>query len=95
MSAQAARRVAAALTSKGFVERDVHHKRYHFIYQGRDVGVSTKISHGADSIGPALISQMRKQMRLASNADFADFVECSLSRDDYVAILKSQGVIPN
>jgi len=88
-----ARDVDAALLRKGFVKRHGDHTYYHFKYKGRDVGVSTKISHGEREIGQGLIKRMRAQMRLENNADFARFVECPLTLEEYVALLKRLRVV--
>ncbi len=87
------REVAAALMSKGFEKRENDHTHYHFIYEGRDIGVSTKISHGEREIGIGLVKRMRQQMRLDSNSDFARFVSCSLTHGEYIEVLKRHGVI--
>ena len=88
-----ARDVDAALLRKGFVKRHGDHAYYHFKYRGRDVGVSTKISHGEKEIGLGLIKRMRAQMRPEANADFARFVECPLTLEEYVAILMRLGIL--
>jgi predicted RNA binding protein YcfA (HicA-like mRNA interferase family) len=89
-----ARSVAAALTRKGFVKRENDHTHYHFRHAGKDVGVATMISHGEKEIGVGLIKRMRAQLRLATNADFVRFVECPLTHEKYVGILKDQNIIP-
>ena len=89
-----ARDVATALTNKGFERRETHHTYFHFRHQGKDVGITTKISQGEREIGIGLAKRMRTQMKLQSNAEFGEFVECSLTREQYVLILKKQGIIP-
>lgn len=89
----AARDVKAALLRKGFTSRESHHTYFHFIHNGRDIGVTTKLSHGEREIGSPLISRMRMQMRLPSNAAFEQFVDCALSQDAYEQILRDQGLI--
>jgi predicted RNA binding protein YcfA (HicA-like mRNA interferase family) len=88
-----AREVAAALARKGFSERENDHTFYHYRYHGRDVGVSTKISHGEREIGIGLVKRMRAQMVLRSNAEFQRYVECPMSQEDYEQILREQGII--
>ena len=88
-----AREVDAALLRKGFVKRQGDHAYYHFKYRGCDVGVSTKISHGEKEIGPGLSKRMRAQMRLETNADFERFVDCPLTFEEYVALLKRLGIL--
>jgi predicted RNA binding protein YcfA (HicA-like mRNA interferase family) len=88
-----ARNVDAALLRKGFVKRQGDHAYYHFKYRGCDVGISTKISHGEKEIGPGLSKRMRAQMRLETNADFGRFVDCPMTFEEYVALLKRLGII--
>jgi hypothetical protein len=68
---------------------------FHFYHDGKDVGITTKISQGEREIGIGLIKRMRAQMRLRSNAEFAQFVECALSQAEYEQILRTLGIIPN
>ena len=88
-----AREVDAALLRKGFVKRQGDHAYYHRKYRGCDVGVSTKISHGEKEIGPGLSKRMRAQMRLETNVDFWRFVDCPLTFEEYVALLKRLRII--
>ncbi len=89
----AAREVAAALIRKGFEKRENDHTFFHLKYRGKDVGISTKISHGEREIRIGLVKRMRGQMMLATNADFGRFVECSLTYEAYIEMLKTQGII--
>lgn len=86
MSTFATRHVAAALQRKGFVLRESHHSFFHFLIDGKDVGISTKISRGEREIDDSLASRMRKQMKLGSSQDFRRFVDCPISLDEYVAL---------
>jgi hypothetical protein len=88
-----AREVDAALLRKGFVKRQGDHAYYHFKYRGCDVGVSTKISRGEREIGPSLSKRMRAQMRLETNSDFGRFVDCPLTIEEYVVLLKRLGIM--
>lgn len=88
-----AREVAGALARKGFEERENDHTFYHYRHKGRDIGVSTKISHGEREIRIGLVKRMRAQMALRSNAEFQRFVECPMSQAEYETILREQGLI--
>ncbi len=63
------------------------------MHNGRDVGVMTKISHGESEIGIGLVKRMRRQMWLTNNAEFGRFVDCPLTYEEYVGLLRAQGVI--
>jgi hypothetical protein len=73
--------------------RENDHTYYHFKYKGRDVCVSTMISHGEKGIGIGLVKRMRAQMRLATNVNFARLVERPQTLAEYMAILRAQHVI--
>jgi hypothetical protein len=88
-----ARDVEAALLRKGFTARESHHTMFHFIHDGKDVGVSTKISHGEREIGIGLVKRMRAQMRLRTNTEFQRFVECPMTKDEYEQVLCEEGVL--
>jgi hypothetical protein len=88
-----ARRIASALTRKGFVERESHHTFYHLHVNGKDAGVFTKISHGEREVGDALAKKMQKQMHLPNLAAFRDFVDCPMSAQEYLTTLRRAGII--
>ena len=88
-----ARDVAAALLRKGFEKRENDHTYFHFKYEGREVGVITKISHGEREIRLPLIKRMRMQLRLETNSQFERFIQCPLTHAEYVALLKSKAII--
>ena len=56
--------------------------------------VRTMTSHGKRSadIGDPILSRMAKQCHL-SNQEFRDFVDCSLSRNDYESVLVARDVL--
>ena len=87
------RDVESALPKKGF-ERDdsrQHHIYFNHRYQGKYTGAYTYVSHGMKSIGDSIIKQMKNQLRLNSSHQVADLVNCPISGDEYVQILKSKG----
>jgi hypothetical protein len=94
MKPRSARDVASALEKKGFEPRLSHHMYYHFRYQGRDVGISTKISHGETELGRPLLGMMKRQLQLDSSTEFERLVNCPMSEADYIEYLKKKGVIP-
>ncbi len=88
-----ARKVAAALLSKGFRKDQSHHTYYHLYVDGKDVGVFTKISQGEKEIGTPLAKRMQRQMKLSSSTNFQDFVQCPLTYEVYIDMLRKAGVI--
>lgn len=88
-----ARKVGRSLESKGFRKVENDHSFFHLYVGGKDTGVFTKISHGEKEIHTPLAKRMQHQLKLQSMANFRDLVECPLSADDYVRLLRKAGVI--
>ena len=86
-----ARKVAASLRRKGFFLRQKDHTFFELIVDGKYAGIFTKISQGEREIGTPLGKKMQHQMKLPSSADFRDFVDCPMSADDYLDLLRRQG----
>jgi len=90
----ATRNVKRALSSKLRCEEDVkgHHIFYYFIEDGVRV-TSTKVSHGSNrDIQDGIVGQMAKQMGV-NRPFFAELVQCTKSRDDYVANIRAGGYL--
>jgi len=88
-----ARKVGHALTSKGFRKVENDHTFFHLYVDGKDAGVFTKISHGEKEIGTPLAKRMQHQLKMQSQANFRDLVDCPLTYDKYVKLLRDAGVI--
>jgi hypothetical protein len=86
-----ARKVSSSLQRKGFSLRQNDHTFFQLIVDGKDAGVFTKISHGEREIGMPLAKRMQHQMKLPTSSDFRDFVECPMSADEYLALLREGG----
>ena len=90
-SVRKGRDVNAALCKKGF-QREVDGD--HVCYEFPDSDVRTKISHGmlGQDIGRELLGKMARQVHL-DFSQFLNFVDCSLDKSDYRAILAKQKLI--
>jgi len=89
--------VRRSLKKKGFVEiTNGHHVYLHHKLEGKLTGPQTRVSHGKDShdIGPAIVSQMVKQLNLSNKKEVEDLVTCPMSAEVYVEKLQKAGVIP-
>ncbi len=84
--------VRAALIAKGFVERQTHHTFFHLYVEGKKTDVSTKVSHGAKEIADGLLGAMARQTRLVRR-EFLQLVECPLTAEQYLELLRERGVI--
>lgn len=92
MAALDSERAKHALLSKLQCRQDEsdHHRYILYSEDGKTILGSTKISHGPrHDLGDTLISLMSRQMRLGTKANFVGMVQCTLSREDCLAIIKS------
>lgn len=81
------------LPRKGFHETDSRsHIFYHLYHNGKKTHIRTQVSRGSKYkvLSSNLVSAMARQCKLTSRS-FCDLVECHLSGDDYIAILRDQG----
>lgn len=82
------------LKKKGFVDshsRSCDHKYLDLFIDNKYVGY-TKISHGNGDLNDFLIKQMSDQCKL-SKQQFADLVNCPLSKEAYIEILREKGYL--
>ncbi len=84
-----------SLKKKGFsesVSKSDDHKYLEFVHEGK-IHFYTKLSHGSKKdLGLPLITQMALQCKL-SKKEFMDLVNCPLSKERYLEILKERGAI--
>ncbi|GAB1352748.1 MAG TPA: hypothetical protein PLK58_11620 [Candidatus Rifleibacterium sp.] len=88
--------IVKSLLKKGFAEETCkHHRQFFHIFEGRETGVRTYISHtpSLKVYGDSLLAKMKHQLRLNSKEDLGDFLNCPMSREQYVEKLISYGVI--
>lgn len=89
MNPTSAKVVIKALEKKGF--RRSNSKDLRFVFYDSDdkkTMVSTMVSHGEREIDIGLLRCMAKQMRLTMQ-QFESFVECSLDKATYEAVVKA------
>ena len=82
------------LKKKGFVDsttKSDDHKYLEFAYNGKYV-LHTKLSHNKKDIDDHLIRQMSTQCKL-SKSEFLDLVNCPLSKEGFIEILESKGLL--
>lgn len=89
MSTLKTREIKNGLLKKGFQELNNHHKYYVIIINNKKTSIKTKISHGDKEINEFLLRQMASQTGL-SNADFIDLINCPLSLEQYINLLKDR-----
>ena len=92
MSAVSTRKLAGALTAKGFQLENTHHEMYWLYVDGKRSSVRTRISYSAREYDDGLLSQMAKQTGL-KRSEFDDLIECPLSAAAYVQLLEERGLV--
>jgi trans-2-enoyl-CoA reductase len=86
--------LVAVLEAKGFKVREGDHSFYSLYVDGKKTSVFTKISHGSSYkvYSDSLLGFVKKQMSLTSE-ELRQYIECTISYDMYVQILKEKGRI--
>lgn len=90
------RTIESNLLKKGFVLReDAHHRYFHHVYHGEKTPAYAYISHGSryKTYGMPLLKKMKMGLRLDTNKQVIDLIECPMSGEDYNQILKNKGLI--
>ena len=79
------------LLSKGFKAAKGDHKYLEYYFNGKFI-LHTKISHGEKELEDFHIGMMKRQCKLEKK-EFIDLANCPLSADEYLDILKRDGII--
>jgi len=85
--------IGAVLSKKGFVLNPAkqHHRFYYLCVDGRKTKIYTYFSHSKNEYGKNLLSQIKKQIQIDSIDDFENFLDCPLSKEDYLNLLAKKG----
>ena len=65
---------------------------YFHTIDGMRTGVRTKMSHGEREVGENLLHMMARQLHL-NRRELDDFVSGAMTKEEYVVLLRSRGVI--
>lgn len=77
---------------KGYKEgRSTKHKILILYVDGKKTNFWTKVSHGTSEIGKGVLVQMRKQMGFDQNVDFESYIDCHMSKEEYIGYLRQKG----
>jgi hypothetical protein len=84
----------SALSRKGFEKKNTHHTLYFLIAGGKKTSVFTKLSHGSTyrEYSDSLVGVVARQMGL-TKSELSKFVECTITREGYVDLLRERGRI--
>ncbi len=88
------RKFESSLCKKGFVKDGGDHIFFRHMVDGKYSSVYTKVSHTKKlkDISRDLLTLIRKQLRLDTNQEVSDLVECPLSEEGYNEILREKGI---
>lgn len=83
------------LVAKGFELNPAKHSHRFFslIIDGKRSPIFTFVSHGSKTYGKELMSEIKKQMKFTSPQQLDQYFDCSMSGNDYINMLKEQGII--
>lgn len=92
MTVKKKNKVVNGLKKKGFRESNNDHQ--HLIFYVDDVmtSIRTKVSFGGNEIKEDNIHNMAYQCYLDKKG-FLDLVDCTMTQEKYVALLKEQGIL--
>ena len=91
------REVRKSLKKKGFVEdKKGHHVYLRHLHNGKRTGAYTLVSHSKPSadVGDDIVKSMKRQLKLRTNQDVHELVECPMTSENYVDVLEQSGIIP-
>ncbi|ADG05631.1 conserved hypothetical protein [Kyrpidia tusciae DSM 2912] len=87
-----AKDIRSSLEKKGFHRKYTDHEYFIFYFQGKKTSIRTKLSLGIKEVGDAILNRMAQQLHL-SRKDFNNLIQCPLTYDHYIAILKEKGIL--
>lgn len=88
--------IEKALLKKGFIkESNSHHHYYYLIIDGKKSDLSTYLSHGKSTkdYGSNLMSKIKKQLRFEDSNLAESFLDCPMSKEQYIEMLKKLDAI--
>ena len=91
------RKIASALTTKGFIEQGGKKRKKHTFYflyvDGKKTPIRTKLSHGIDEYDDKLLSFMSKQLKFDKKKEIEDFIDCSKTYNEYIRMLMDKSIL--
>lgn len=91
-------KIIKALEKKGFRKEPTSNHKKHIFYclydvNGQPTRIKTWFSHNGDPIGDSLLQLMRNQLGNISKPQLMDLIECPLSYEEYIELLKKNNKI--
>jgi len=88
------RKIASALTKKGFHSEERSDHTFFILYvNGTKTPIYTKLGRGSKGLKKSLISAIRKQLKFRDMEGLQGFVDCPITEEEYVAMLRRNGEI--
>mgnify|MGYP006283445741 CR=1 FL=1 len=85
-------KLESAVKKKGFTLMPGDHRYYRLYVKGQATRIQTKVSHGSSkTLSHGLVSTIKRQMKLDTNGQLGAFVDCSMTEEIYVALLRESG----
>lgn len=83
------REIVSSFTKKGFNPKKgkSKHIKYTLYVNGKKTSIFTWISHGLDEYDDQLLNAMRKELRLESNQELDDLIDCPMSAEALISLL--------
>lgn len=87
-------KIEEGLLRKGFVREMGSHRFLRLKVGNKTTGIKTWTSHGSDykDYGDALLTAIKKELRLDTKQQLVRLIECPLSHQDYVSSLREKGL---
>lgn len=85
-------RIVNGLGKKGFRPAGTDHIHLILYVDEKKTGIWTKVSRGGKEIGDRLIHDMSFQLKLDDNTSFIDLVDCRMSKEQYLQLLRNKGI---
>jgi DNA-binding MarR family transcriptional regulator len=93
VSPRPTRTVRSALLKKGFIEKEFgNHRKLLLDTGGANANIRTYYSHGARECNDYILGQMAKHLCL-TRAQLDALIDCQMSGDEYVEILRERGEV--
>jgi predicted RNA binding protein YcfA (HicA-like mRNA interferase family) len=83
--------IISVLKKKGFsLQPEKNHHQYYCLFDknGKKTHIQTYFSHGKKEYNKTLLSQVKKELKFLETSDFEDFMNCPMSYQMYLKMLK-------
>lgn len=87
-------RLRKALEAKGFAAfGKSKHPKYAFMFEGRRTPIQFTLRHGRAELSAGWLSGLATQLRMPGTDFLKEFITCDKREQDFIAHLRSSGVL--